>query len=79
MRYNYWRTCITKMTKIRLIIIIIIAVMNTDNTYSASLMCQATYDMHVILSLTHLAQRVQFVSSNSHLLSTETEFTTVHP
>ena len=66
------------MTKIRLIIINI-AVMNIDNTYSASLMCQATYDMHVILSLTHLAQLVQLVSSNSHLLSTETELTTVHP
>ena len=65
------------MTKIRLIIINI-AVMNIDNTYSASL-CQATYDMHVILSLTHLAQLVQFVSSNSHLLSTETELKTVHP
>jgi len=66
------------MTKIRLIIINI-AVMNIDNTYSTSLMCQATYDMHVILSLTRLAQLVQFVSSNSHLLSTETELTTVHP
>lgn len=49
--------------------------MNIDNTYSASLMCQATYDM----SLTHLAQLVQFVTSNSHLLSTETELATVHP